>query len=154
MKSRASVATEQLSAVVHTHLVISRYVFCHGIFTRLYSQTINQRPLSHDQDTVHAENGCAEMCHFCMVAFMFLTNDGIKVRALAHAEIIHFPTRCIIRTRKALTLQPHASQALTMHLVGKCMISAWAWVLAILSLFTVTICDVGCHGNECSCHVL
>ena len=38
---------------------------------------------------------------------------------------------CINRTWKALDPWLHASQALMKHLVGKCAISAGAWVLAI-----------------------
>ncbi len=60
--------------------------------------------LSHDQDTIHAEKGCAEMRDFCMAALMFFTGHGIKARTHAPAEIVHFPTQCIIRTWKALSL--------------------------------------------------
>ncbi len=67
-----------------------------------------------------------------MAALMFLTGQRIKARTHAHAEITHFPTLCMIRTWKVLSLQPCASHALMMHLVGKRAISAWAWVLAIL----------------------
>ena len=42
--------------------------------------------LSHHQDTIHAEKGCAEMYNFCMAALMFLTGDAIKARTLAHVE--------------------------------------------------------------------
>ena len=87
--------------------------------------------LSHDQDTIHAEMGNVEMRNFRMAALMFLTNHGIKERAYAHAEITHFPMKCITRTWKELGLQPSTPQALMMHLVGKCAISAWTWVLAI-----------------------
>ena len=87
--------------------------------------------VSHDQDTIHAEKGCAEMCDFYMAALMSHTCHGIKARTHARAEIAHFSTRCIIRTWKALGLRPYASMAQMMHLVGKCVISAWAWVLAI-----------------------
>ncbi len=48
--------------------------------------------LSHDQDTIHAEKGCGEMCDICMAALMFLTGQGIKARTHAYAEIDHFPT--------------------------------------------------------------
>ena len=65
--------------------------------------------LSYDQDTLHVEQGCAEMYDFCMAALMFLTGHW---------------TRCIITTWKALSLQPRASEALVMHLAGKCVISA------------------------------
>ena len=41
-------------------------------------------------------------------------------------------TRCIIRTWKALSLWPRAFQTLILHLVGKCTISTWAWVLAFI----------------------
>ena len=52
-----------------------------------------------------------------------------EARTHAHAEITYFPTRCIIGSWKAISLQPHASQGLMMHLVRKCAIAAWAWVL-------------------------
>ena len=90
-----------------------------------------ESPLSHDQDTIHAEKGRAEMCDFCISALMFLTGHGIRARTHAHAKITLFPTQYIIRTWKVLGLWPHASQSLMMHLDGKCAISAWAWVLAI-----------------------
>ena len=77
--------------------------------------------LSPDQDTIHEEKGCTDMCDFCMAALMFLTGHGMKVRTHAHVEIAHSPTWCIIRTWKALCLQPHASQALLIHLGGKCV---------------------------------
>ena len=64
--------------------------------------------LSHDQDTIHAEMVCAEMHNFCM----FLTGHRIKARTHASVEIAHFPNRGIIITWKALSLLPHASQAL------------------------------------------
>ena len=56
---------------------------------------------------------------------------GIKAKTHTHVEIPHFPTWCIIRAWKALGLWPHASQAPMMHLIGKCSISTWAWILAI-----------------------
>ena len=43
--------------------------------------------LSHGQDTIHAEKGCAEMCDFHMAALMFLTSRGRKARTHAQAEI-------------------------------------------------------------------
>ena len=46
--------------------------------------------LSHDQDTIHAENRCVQMCDFCMVALMFLTGHGIKAKTHAHGEL-HIP---------------------------------------------------------------
>ncbi len=73
--------------------------------------------LSHDQNTIHAEKGCAEMYDLHMAALMFLTGHGIKARTHAHAEVAHLPTRCIIRTRKALGLWSHAS--LMMTLIGQ-----------------------------------
>ena len=57
---------------------------------------------SDDQDTIHAEKGCAQMRDFRMAALMFLTGHGIKPRTHAHAKITHFPTWCIIRTSKTL----------------------------------------------------
>ena len=89
--------------------------------------------LSYGQDTIHAEKGCVEMLDFCMAALMFHTGHGTKARTHAHMEITHFQTQCNISTWKALGLQPHASQALMMQLIGKCMISAWIWVLTIFS---------------------
>ena len=93
-----------------------------------------QLSLSHGLDTIHVEKGCAEMHNFCMAAVMFLTGHGIKARTHAHVTIAHFPAQCIIGTWDALGLKPCASQALMMPLIGKCAISAWAWVLAILLL--------------------
>ncbi len=87
--------------------------------------------LSHDQDMIHGEKGCAVMCNFCMAALMFLTGQVIKAKTHACAKIAYFPTRYIIRTWKALSLSSCASQAQTVHLIGKCVISAQAWVLAI-----------------------
>ena len=89
--------------------------------------------LSHDQDTIRAEKGCAEMHNFCVAALMFLAGHGIKARTHAHTEIAHFPTQYIIRTWREISLQPCASQALMVHLIGKCAISTWAWVPAIMS---------------------
>ncbi len=48
---------------------------------------------------------------------------GIKARTHACAEIRHSPTRCIIRKWKAHSFR--------MHPVGKCVVTTWAWVLAI-----------------------
>ena len=73
--------------------------------------------LSHDQDTIHAETVCAEMCDFCMAALMFLTGHGIKARTHACAEIAHLPTGCIIGTWRANQIK-----------------STWAWVFAILTM--------------------
>ena len=87
--------------------------------------------LSCDQGTLEPEKGCAEMCNFHMAALMFLTGHWLEARIYACVEITRFSSRCIIRTWKALGLWPHASQALMMHLIGKCAISAWAWCLAI-----------------------
>ena len=42
--------------------------------------------LSHNQDTVHAENRCVEMCNFCMVDLLFLTGHGIKAGTHANAK--------------------------------------------------------------------
>ena len=67
-----------------------------------------------------------------MVALKFLTGHGINARTHADVEMAHFPTWGIIKTWKALSMRPCASQALMMHLIGKCVISAWTWVLAIL----------------------
>ena len=67
-----------------------------------------------------------------MAALMFLVGNGIKASTHTHAEIVHFPTQCVIRTWDARGLWPRASQALMMHLVGKYAISARALVLAIV----------------------
>ncbi len=85
--------------------------------------------------TQFIQKGRAEMRGFCMAALMFLTGHVIKARTHARAEIAHFRTQCNIRNWKALmiSLQPCASQALIMHLVGKYAISTWARVLAIKS---------------------
>ena len=77
------------------------------------------------------KRGVQKKGDFCMAASMFLTGHGIKARTHAHAIIVYFPTRCIIRNWNALSLQPRASQGLMMHIVGNSMISAWAWFLAI-----------------------
>ena len=87
--------------------------------------------LSHEQDGFHAEKGYVEMRDFYMAALMYLTGHGIIARNHVYAEIAHFPSRCIISSRKTLVLWPHASQALMMHQIGKCAISTWPWVLAI-----------------------
>ena len=81
--------------------------------------------------TQFMQKRCTEMCDFCMTALMFLTGHEIKARTHAHVESAHFQMRCLIRTWKAFGLWLHASQALMRHLVGKCVISAWVWVLAI-----------------------
>ena len=82
--------------------------FCHSV---IHSVMANMKylVLSHDPDTIHAEKGSAKMCDFCMAAVMFLTGHGIKARTHAHVEITHFPTQCITRTWKALSLHPRAS---------------------------------------------
>ena len=74
------------------------------------------------------------MHDFHMAALMFLTGHGIKTRTYVHAEIAHFPTLSVIGTWKVLGLRPHASQVLMMHLIGKCAISAQAWVLAMMQV--------------------
>ena len=84
------------------------------------------------QDTVHAEKGYVEMLDFHVAALLFLTGHGIKSRTHACAEITHLPNWCTIRAWKALGLWPRSPQALPIHLIRKCAISAWAWVLAIL----------------------
>ena len=75
--------------------------------------------LSHDQDTIHAENGCAEIHDLYLTALMFLTGHGIRARTHSHVEITHFPTWCTTRTWTALGLRLRASHALMMLLVGK-----------------------------------
>ena len=97
--------------------------------------------LFHDQDTIRAEKRCADMHNFCMAALVFLTLHGMKARTHDYVEIAHFPTQCIIRTWKVLGLWPRVSQALVMHQVGRCAISTWAWVLAIISCQFHTIMD-------------
>ncbi len=78
---------------------------CNMIHCRPRFQRGNTGPLSHDQDTIHAEKGCAEMRDFCISDLMFLTGHGIKAGAHACAEIAHFPSQCIFRTWKALSLR-------------------------------------------------
>ena len=53
------------------------------------SSMLKLNHLSHDQNTIHAEKGCAEMRNFHMAAVMFFTGHGIKARTFAHAEITH-----------------------------------------------------------------
>ncbi len=66
-----------------------------------------------------------------MAASMFLSGHGIKAKTHDHADITYFPIGCISTAWEAQGHRPSAFQALVMHLVGKCAISAWAWVLAI-----------------------
>ena len=73
------------------------------------------------------------MYDFDMAALMFRTGHGIRARPHSPAEIGHFPNWCIIRAREARGRRASAFQALMMHLVGKCVISAQAWVLAIFT---------------------
>ena len=82
--------------------------------------------------TIHAEKRCAEMWNLHMDALTFLTDHGLKANTHICVKIAHFPTQCIIRTWKDLGLCPCASQALMMHLVGKCVVFAQAWVLAMI----------------------
>ncbi len=82
------------------------------------------------------KKGCVEMCNFHMAAFMFLTGHGIKARTQACVEIAHFPSWCVIRTWKALSLWRCAFQVMMMHLTEKCAVFTWAWVLAIISAWT------------------
>ena len=56
----------------------------------------------------------------------------MKARTHEHAEITHCQNQFIISIWKALGLQHCASHALIMNVFGKCAISTWAWVLAIL----------------------
>ena len=49
-----------------------------------------------------------------------------------HAEIAYFPVTCIIRAWKARRCRPRDIQVQMMHLVQKCVISTWAWVLAFI----------------------
>ncbi len=85
----------------------------------------------HNQDTIHAEKTCMEMHASFMTALMFRTCRGIEARTSICAEIVHFATQCIFRTRKVRSLRPHATQALMMHLIRKCAISALARIRAI-----------------------
>ena len=87
--------------------------------------------MTHDQDKIHAEMDWAETCNFRMAALMFLTGHVRKAGTHTHAEVAYFPTQCIISTWKAFGFWPHAFQALMMHLLGKCAIFTFAWVLAI-----------------------
>ena len=74
-----------------------KFSFTAGLICHIWTD----QHLSHDQDTIHAEKGCAEMCDFCMATLMFLTGHGIMARTYACVEIAHFPMRCIIRTWEA-----------------------------------------------------
>ena len=65
------------------------------------------------------------MIDFCMAALMFLTGHEIKARTHTCVKIAHFLTQRSIRTWKSLNLQPHASQALVMYLIGKCAFCAY-----------------------------
>ncbi len=57
--------------------------------------------LSHEEDTILAEKRCAKMNDFCMAALVFLIGDVKKARTNAHAEITHFPMRCVIKAWEA-----------------------------------------------------
>ena len=72
--------------------------------------------------------GNARFPHGCLD----VSCHGIKARTHACVEITHFPTRRIIRTWNALGLRPCASHARQMHLAGKCVISTWSGILAII----------------------
>ena len=50
----------------------------------------------------------------------------------AHAEIAHFPTRCIIKAWETRGHRLSAFRVLMRHWVGKCVIFACAWVLAFI----------------------
>ena len=97
---------------------------------------------SHNQDTIHAEKWCVEIHNFCMADLLFFTGHGVKARTHVHEEIIHFPAQCIIRTWNALDPRPCASQALTMRVHGKCVISAWSWLLALMLLCPIIRCNI------------
>ena len=53
-------------------------------------------------------------------------------RTHAHAEIAHVLMKCLIRAWEARDCRPSAFQVLMMHQGGKCVIYAWAWVLAFI----------------------
>ena len=76
------------------------------------------------QDTIHAERVCrnVQFPHGCLC--VFYTSCDKSKNPCTCGNHTHFPIRCITRTGKA--------QALLMHLVGKCMNPARAWVLAIV----------------------
>ena len=46
---------------------------------------------SHDQDIIHTDKGCVEMCDFCMAALVFLIGHGIKARTHAPCRNRTFP---------------------------------------------------------------
>ena len=50
---------------------------------------------SHDKETIHTEEGCVEMCGFCMAALMLLTGHGISKNL------------CLCRNRTFLRLMHH-----------------------------------------------
>ena len=84
--------------------------------------------LSHDQDAIHTEKGCVEMMisPWCFVQVMGKKQEPMPMQK-SHIFQLGAPLKW-----KPLGLLPHAFQALVMHLVGKCVISAWAWVLPIV----------------------
>ena len=110
---------------------------------------VSKEPFSYDQGTIHAGKGCAEMRNFHIDALMVLKGDGINVRTHAHAEIAHIPTQYIIKSWKALGLCPCASQAQMMHLVGKSVISAQPWVLAIICNIKRSSTQNSCKSSNC-----
>ncbi len=69
-------------------------------------------------------------CHsvFCCCS-RDINSPEIIARTHARVELAHFPARCIIRAWEAWGHRPCSFQVLTMHQVGKCAISTWAWVL-------------------------
>ena len=109
----------------------SKEIYLGDVHKPLATREVPLPSSSHDQDTIHAEKGRVEMYNFRMAALMFLTGHGIKARTHAIVEITHFPTQCIIRIQEALSLWHRASQALMVHFIGKCAISAQASVLPI-----------------------
>ena len=64
-----------------------------------------------------------------MAALLLVTGHGIKATTHACVEIAHFRNWCIIRMWKAVTVQPHASQALIMYVIGKYAISRHGFLL-------------------------
>ena len=84
--------------------------------------------LSHDQNTIHAERGCVEMCNFCLAGLIFLMigilGHEVKARTHTYAEIMHFPMRCIISAWEAWGRRLSVFEVMMMHQAGKCVILA------------------------------
>ncbi len=94
----------------------------------------------------------SELCTFCFSwctlrrTFQYVISKHVKyygtfsscqatcnmARTHAHADMAHFPTRCIIRDWEALGRRLGDFQFVMKHWVGKCAIPAWVWVLVFI----------------------